>query len=164
MYNDRLAKKSVLPIPKRQLTRRSAAEDKPLWKRILFSSLWGLLANFVSGLILITITCVVAYSSPDPLSLIPALSLLALLPSNFLGGLVAVKRCGDSKIACGITVAAMWGVLSLLGSLCLSSISSSGYELWQGLLLHATSLAFCLLGAVAGGIKRPPSRKKRRFK
>ena len=167
MYNDRLTKRGGLPIPKRQIGRaskRAMVEDEPLPKRILISSLWGLLANSISGIALVSIVCLVAYSSPDPLSMIPAISLLALLPSNFLGGFVSAKRCGTSKMACGLTTAAMWCAVSLLGSLCLYAISPSGYSMWQILLLHAASILFSILGALAGGIKRAPSRRKRRFR
>lgn len=164
MYNKEA--RGGLPIKRKHAhlgkTRR-VSEERPLFKRILSSSLFGLLVNTISGILLVSIVCLIAYSSSDPLSMIPTMALLSLLPSNFLGGFVASKKCGESPIACGITTAAMWGTVSLLGSLCLYAIAPSGYNLWQSLLLHALSLAFCLLGAMAGGIKRIPSRKKRRF-
>ena len=155
-----------LPAPRRSMhhgkTRRRS-EEKPLYKRILSSSLLGLAVNALSGAVLVNIVCIIAYSSPDPLSMIPPMAILALLPSNFLGGFVASKKCGESPIVCGIATAAMWGVVSFLGAICLNAISPSGYALWQSLLLHALSLSFCLLGAIAGGIKRSPSKKRRRF-
>lgn len=164
MYNKET--RGGLPTPRKHThlgQKRRQNEDGPLFKRILSSSLRGLLVNAISGILLVSIVCMIAYSSTDPLSMIPPMALLALLPSNFLGGFVSSKKCGESPIACGITTAAMWGAVSLLGSLCLYSIAPSGYELWQSLLLHALSLAFCILGAMAGGVKRIPSRKKRRF-
>ena len=166
MYNDRHNTRGGLPTPKRHspaIAHRRTAEDAPLFKRILSNALWGLLANVLSGIVLVFILCFIAYSSPDPLAMIFPMALLALLPSNFLGGFVSAKKCGESHIACGIATAAMWGCLSLIGALCLWGVSPSGYTLWQGLLLHGASIAFCLLGAAAGGIKRAPSRKKRRF-
>ena len=165
MYN-RQKSHGGLPTPRRNTglgARRSSREEPPLFKKVLHSSLWGLAVNAASGIALVSIVCLIAYSSPDPLDLIPPLSLLALLPSNFLGGFISAKRCGESAIACGCITAAMWGALSLIGAICLWSVSPSGYALWQSLLLHAASFAFCLLGAAAGGIKRSPSRKKRRF-
>ena len=165
MYNKGTA--GSLPAPRRHTNlgkARRNAEERPLYKRIISSSLWGLLTNVLSGVLLVSIVCFIAYSSPDPLSMIPPMAILALLPSNFLGGFVASKKCGESPIACGIATAAMWGVVSFFGAICLYAISPSGYALWQSLLLHALSLAFCLLGAMAGGVKRIPSRRKRRFK
>jgi putative membrane protein (TIGR04086 family) len=164
MYNKET--RGGLPTPRKHThlgQKRRTQEEAPLFKRILSCALWGLLINALSGVLLVSIVCFIAYSSSDPLAMIPPMSLLALLPSNFLGGFVASKKCGESPIACGIATAAMWGAVSFLGALCLYSIAPSGYELWQSLLLHALSLAFCLLGAMAGGIKRIPSRKKRRF-
>ncbi len=161
MYNNR-----QLPIPKRNSSlavRKRADDDSPLLKKVIFSSLLGLGATVLSGILLVSLVTFIAYSSSDPLSLIPPLSLLALLPSNFLGGFISAKRCGESALACGCVTASMWGILSLIGALCLISAPSSSYALWQGILLHGSSLAFCILGALAGGIKRKPSRKKRRF-
>ena len=165
MYNDR-NKPRGLPLPARRTlagARRRRDEEAPLFKRILIGAIWGLFANLLSGMLLVSIVSAIAYFSPDPLGLIFPLALLALLPSNFLGGFVSAKRCGESALACGITTAAMWGTLSLIGALCLFSISPSGYTIWQSLLLHGASFGFCMLGAAAGGIKRPKLRKKRRF-
>lgn len=164
MYNERT--RGGLPAARSRATgamRKRGGEDMPLFKKLMISSLWGLVANLLSGILLVSIVSAIAYFSPDPLGLIFPLALLALLPSNFLGGFVSAKRCGESALACGITTAAMWGTLSLIGALCLFSISPSGYTIWQSLLLHGASFGFCMLGAAAGGIKRPKSRKKRRF-
>lgn len=166
MYNDRQSTRGGLPSPKRRsptLSHRRSTEEPPLFKRILSSALWGLLANAAVGILLSLVLCGIAFASTDPLSLIFPLALLALLPSNFIGGFVSAKKCGESHLACGIATAAMWGGISLVGALCLFSASASGYTLWQGLLLHGASIAFCLLGAAAGGIKRAPSKRKRRF-
>jgi len=166
MYNKHQGGAGGLPIPHRSVglsARRKAQDDTPLFKKILMSSLIGLLVNALSGVILVSAVCLIAYWSSDPLSLIPPLSLLALLPSNFLGGFISAKKCGDAAMACGCVTAAMWGVLSLIGALCLYSLPSSDWAVWHNILLHAASLSFCLLGAATGGIKRIPSRKKRRF-
>ncbi len=166
MYNNRQGARGGLPTPRKNTgikPRRHVEEETPLFKKLLTSSLWGLLVNALSGIALVSITCFIAYSSPDPLSLIPTMSLVALLPSNFLGGFTSAKKCGESAAACGFMTAAMWGAVSLIGALCLYSVSPTEYALWQSLLMHGASLSFCILGAMAGGIKRNPSRKKRRF-
>jgi len=166
MYNDRQGRSAGLPTIRKNVglaRKRNVKEETPIIKKVLSCSLLGIGVNALSGILLVSLVCIFAYNSADPLSLIPSIALLSLLPSNFLGGFVASRRCGEAPIACALTTTAMWGVLSFLGALCLYSIAPSGYELWQSLLLHALSLAFCLLGAMAGGIKRIPSRKKRRF-
>lgn len=167
MYYDKRTKQTaIMPIQKRSRnmpTRTNSGEDDSVLKKALFSSLFGLLINAISGIVLISVVCAVAYSSPDPLSLITPLSLLSLLPSNFLGGFAAAKKCGEAAGVCGCMTGAMWGVISLIAALCTLSVEPSGYSLFQGILLHGASFAFCILGALAGGIKRNPSRKKRRF-
>lgn len=164
MYNERT--RGGLPTARSRATsalRKRGGEDTPLFKKLMLSSLWGLGANLLSGILLVSIVSAIAYRGTDPLGLIFPLALLSLLPANFLGGFISAKRCGESPFACGIITAAMWGAISLIGALCLWSVAPSGYTIWQSLLLHGASIAFCLLGALAGGIKRPQSRKKRRF-
>ena len=166
MYNDRHRGKSGLPAQKRQMVmaqRTYASEETPIVKTVLLSSLFGVLASVLSGGILLTILCFVALGSEDPLSMIAPLSLLALLPSNFLGGFISTKKADCSPLACGAICAAMWMLLSLVVALCLP-YPSSHYALWQSILLHCASVLFCVLGAFAGGYKpRRDTRKKRRF-
>ena len=165
-YDKRNKQTAIMPMQKRNSgapMRTRSGEDESVFKKTLFSSLFGLSINVLSGIVLISVVCAVAYSSPDPLSLITPLSLLSLLPSNFLGGFAAAKKCGEAAGVCGCMTGAMWGVISLIAALCTLSVEPSGYSLFQGILLHGASFAFCFLGALAGGIKRNPSRKKRRF-
>lgn len=166
MYNDRQIKRGGFPAQRKSTALASKAharEDSPLFKTVLFSSLLGVAVNAVAGLILLSLVCFVAISGNDPLSLIAPLSLLALFPSNFLGGFVSTKRTGESPLACGIVTAAIWGVISLIVSLCMYNVQPSGYALWQGLMLHAVSALFCILGAFAGNYKprRNPKRNRR---
>ena len=166
MYNDRHRGKSGLPAQKRQMgmaQRTHASEETPIVKTVLLSSLFGVLASVLSGGILLTILCFVALGSDDPLSMIAPLSLLALFPSNFLGGFISTKKADCSPLACGAICAAMWMLLSLVVALCLP-YPSSDHALWQSIILHAASVLFCVLGAFAGGYKpRRDTRKKRRF-
>ena len=166
MYNNRQGRGAGLPSVRRNtglMRKRSVNEEPPLFKKIITCSLLGVGVNALSGILLVSLVCFFAYRSTDPLSLIPSMALLSLLPSNFLGGFVVSRRCKDAAIACGITTTAMWGVLSFLGAICLYTVAPSGYAIWQSLILHAISLLFCLLGAAAGGVKRNSSRRKRRF-
>ncbi len=166
MYNDRHKGKSGLPAQKRQMgmaQRTRVNEETPIIRTVLLSSLLGMLVSVISGGILLTILCFVALGSEDPLSLIAPLSLLALLPSNFLGGFISTKKADCSPLACGAICAAMWMLLSLVVALCLP-YPSSNYALWQSILLHCASVLFCVLGAFAGGYKpRRDTRKKHRF-
>ncbi len=166
MYNERKKSSSALPVKRKSqlpTARTRQDDDEGSLKRLIFSSLAGLAVCSASGGMLITAVCVIAYMSSDPLAMISPFALLALLPSNFFGGLVSAKKFGSSSLVCGLSTAAFQCAASLILSLCMYSIAASGYTLWQGLLLHAASALFCVLGALTGGIKRNPSRKKRRF-
>ena len=166
MYNDRHRGKSGLPAQKRQVgmaQRTRANEEAPIIKTVLLSSLLGVTVSVVSGGILLTLLCFFALGTQDPLSMIAPMALLALLPSNFAGGLVSAKRASCSPMACGALTAAMWMLLSLVVAICLP-YPASNYALWQSILLHAASALFCVLGAFAGNYKpRKDTRKKRRF-
>ncbi len=166
MYNERKKRNSALPAIKRRelpINRTRTETETPVINKIILSSLLGSAANALAGILLVSIVTFIAYSSHDPLSMIPALSLLALLPSNFLGGFIASKKCGEAPLVCGLVSGAIWGMAALLLSLCMYGSESSGYTLLQGLLLHSASVLFCVLGALTGGIKRRPSKNKRRF-
>ncbi len=166
MYNERKHRASALPAVKRRdmpVKRSKTENESPIINKIILSSLLGAGANALIGIILVSIVTLIAYRSPDPLSMIPTLALLALLPSNFLGGFIASKKCGEAPFVCGLVSGAIWGMAALIMSLCMYSSESSGYSLWQGLLLHSASVLFCVLGALTGGIKRRPSKNKHRF-
>ena len=166
MYNDRKRGASALPMQRKNsplAARTHREEDSPIFKKIMICSLMGLAAIFVTGVLLVTVTTMLASAASDPLSLIPSLALASLLPANFIGGFLSAKKCGEASAVCGIVTAAMWCAVSLTLALCLYSAPSSGYGFLQGLLLHGLSALFCILGALAGGIKRKPSHKKRRF-
>ena len=167
MYNDSQIKKGGLPIPRKKLshtTNKHSNNDESPLKRVLFSSIIGATMTLGIGFVLLLIACLIATKAADPLSLITSLSMLALFPANFLGGFIAFKKNGGSPIACGCVTAAIWGVVSLILSLCLVNTPSAGYGLWQHVLLHSASAIFCILGALAGSYKPKKNiRKKQRF-
>lgn len=138
-------------------------DDSPSLASILKNSLVGLAVTAISGLILISTTCALAYSSADPSSLIAPLSLLALLVSNFLGGFVTAKKTRSSPLACGLVCGAVTTLVMILFSLLLRGAPTSNYKFWQSALLHSMSVLFCVLGAMAGNVKIKSRRKKRRF-
>ncbi len=166
MYNDRKRGSAALPIQRRStspVSRAHREEDTPILKKVILCSLSGVGVSLAAGILLVTAASFFASVGSDPLSLIPTLALASLLPANFLGGLVSSKRCACAALACGAMTSGMWCAASLILAMCCYSAPPSGYELWQGLLLHGSSVLFCMLGALAGGIKRKPSHKKRRF-
>ena len=142
---------------------RNRADDTPLFATVLKNSLWGLAAFAVSGIALVTLGCLIAYSNPDPDVLIFPLALLALLPSSFIGGLVSAKKTGDAPVACGIACGCICTLVMLMLSLVLHTAPSSGYSFWQNTVLHLCAVGFSLLGALMGNIKLKPRKRKRRF-
>ena len=143
--------------------RSRSGDESPLFTAVLKASALGIAATFVSGLVLISILSAVALTSPDPSGLITPLSLLALLPSAFIGGVVTVKRVKDAPALCGIICGGLSTACAMLLSIVLKGLSSSSFELWQTLLLHAAVVIFSVLGALAGNVKRVAKRGKRRF-
>lgn len=165
MYNDRHIKKSGLPVARHSSAiaqRARVNEDSPFIKKVLISSLIGLGVNVGAGLLLVTISCIIAIFMNDPLSLIMPLALLSLLVSNFFGGFTSSKIAKDAPFICGLITAGAWCVLSLLVSLCLWFAPASGYALWQSLLLHAISAVFSVLGALTGSYKPKKNPKRHR--
>lgn len=143
--------------------RSRSGDESPLFTAVLKASVLGIAATFVSGLVLISVFSAVALTSPDPSGLITPLSLLALLPSAFIGGVVTVKRVKDAPALCGIICGGLSTACAMLLSIVLKGLSSSSFELWQTLLLHAAVVIFSVLGALAGNVKRVAKRGKRRF-
>ena len=135
--------------------------EPPLLKCALFGSLLALLATALSGLILISVMTAIAYADPDPLSKIPALSLVALLPSMFVGGFVCVKIVKEAPLLCGILSGAVTAVVFLVLSLILRGLPASGHAALGTVALHSAAVLFSLFGALAGNVKRRT--KKRRF-
>ncbi|MBR3686428.1 MAG: TIGR04086 family membrane protein [Clostridia bacterium] len=143
--------------------RTRSVDESPLFTTVLKCSLWGLLATFISGLILISALSAAALASPDPSGLITPLSLIALFPSAFIGGFVTAKKVKDAPALCGIICGGFATACAMLLSIVLKGLSSSSFELWQSLLLHALVIVFSVLGALAGNVKRVAKRGKRRF-
>ena len=139
------------------------SDDTPLMAVILKSSAIGTLATLLSGLLLITLSTVIAYSNPDPDSLVLPLALLSLLPSCFIGGLITFKLTGASPVLCGVMCGAITTLIMMLFSLVLYAAPSSSYSFWQSLLLHLAAVGFCILGGLAGNAKPKLKKGKKRF-
>lgn len=165
MYNDSHIRKSGLPVARHNsaLARRAKTEeDSPLIKKVLISSMIGLGVNVGAGLLLVTVSCIIAIFMSDPLYLIMPLSLFSLLVSNFFGGFTSSKIAKEAPLICGLVTAAAWCILTLLVSITLWFAPSSGYVFWQSLLLHAISAVFSVLGALTGSYKPKRNPKKHR--
>ena len=137
--------------------------DSPLLVTALKGGLLGMGIALGLGLVLITIAAAIACANPDPASLIPPLSLLCLLPSMFAGGFAAAKRVKEAPLLCGILSGGMVTVVTIIIGAILRGLPSSGYAFWQSAALHTAAMAFSILGAFAGNVKRKPKPGKRRF-
>lgn len=153
-----LARRSSLPV-----TRQTAAQETGIFTTLVKNALIGLGGFTLSGLMLVTAACAAAYACPDPTSLIAPLALAALLPSSFLGGFITCKLTKQSPMLCGVVCGAMCAIAMLGLSLIFTGAPTSSYTFFQGLLLHALALLFCVLGALTGNYKRKPNPRKRRF-
>ena len=144
-------------------SRTKEASDSPLFLSVLKSALLGVGASLVMGLILITVGAAVAYANPNPSVLIPALSLVSLLPSMFAGGFVTAKKVKDAPLLCGIISGGMITLITMLLAIVLRGLPSTGYAFWQSASLHTAAIAFSVLGAFAGNVKSRQKPIKRRF-
>ncbi len=159
-------KRSTAPVPVRStaLTRRSTEqEDSPIFLSALKGALWGLFATVACGLLLITLTTAVAYANPDPTQLISLMGLVALFPSAFVCGFIAVKVTKDAPLLCGVLAGGVTTLATMLLALILTALPSSAYAFWQSAALHAAAILFTILGAFAGNIKKRSKPTKRRF-
>ena len=144
-------------------SRAKEASDSPLFLSVLKSGIWGVGASLVMGLILITVGAAVAYANPNPSALIPALSLVSLLPSMFTGGFVTAKKTKDAPLLCGIISGGMITLITMLLAIVLRGLPSTGYAFWQSASLHTAAILFSVLGAFAGTVKLRQKPTKRRF-
>ncbi|MBQ8408967.1 MAG: TIGR04086 family membrane protein [Clostridia bacterium] len=156
--------RSIVPAHSASLVARSREkEDASLLSTVMSSALTGTLTALALGAILLFIMTAVAYANTDPAILLSPLSLAALLPSMFAGGFVCAKKVKEAPLLCGIVCGGMITVISILLSVILRGLPSSGYEFWQTALLHAIAILFTVLGAFAGNIQRRQKPGKRRF-
>lgn len=144
----------------RQLARKEGT-DTPFSKKLLIGAMLSVIATFMSSLVLILIFSAITVSSKDPLSLIPSLGIVSLMPSMFLGGFVCAKKVKESPLICGLASGATCAVTATILSLIIVGLPSSGYGFFQHFGLRIAAVLFSILGALAGNVKRKS--KKRRF-
>ena len=156
--------KGIVPSPsKSPMARPTDREDDSLLSSALKNGLIALAAFAVTGAILIFGATAAAYATPDPMSLVPALSLAALLLSAFAGGFVSSKKTMEAPLLCGIVTGGMITLFSILLSLILRELPTSGFEFWQSAALHSATVIFSVLGAFAGNVRKKKKSGKRRF-
>ena len=139
---------------------RDTAEPS-LAKKLTIGVAISTTATFMSSFTLSLLACALLNSSADPLSSIPSVGTVLLMPSMFLGGFICSKRVKEAPLLCGVANGAAYSLIATILSLILAPIPSSGYAFLQHLLLRCVATLFSVLGATAGNLKG--KRKKRRF-
>ena len=159
-------KRGSVPALRRTASLSSKAheqEDSSLFKQTLSGAAYGTVAFLTTGLALISATTAIAYTNTDPSGLIAPLGLVSLFLSAFAGGFVTAKKVSEAPLLCGIVCGGMITVLAAFFGIILRGIPSSGYEFWQSAALHGSAVAFAVLGAFAGNVKRKPTKLRKRF-
>lgn len=154
-------------LPSSSRKKNKDSQETNLILTALKNSSWGLIASIGLGLLLITISTIIAYSNPDPDSLVTPLGLASMAVSAFIGGFVNGKLTENQPFLCG-TINGLWLVmLFILTSFLTSSVASSHYYLWQVLLLNMAVVAISVIGAFIGARKKktkPGKHKRTRYK
>ncbi len=162
--NQRSARMPIVSRSTALAARNADTYDRPIILTALKGGLFGLGATALTGALLITGSTAVAYAMPDSTAIIPFFAIPSVLCSSFVGGFICSKAVKEAPLLCGTVTGAMITLLTLVLSLILFSLPSSGYEFWQSAALHMATLAFSVLGAFAGNIKMSRRKGKRRFK
>ena len=140
--------------------RATAKSERSLFSRVLVGATWGLCGTAALGILLISIFAAIACSNPDPMAIVPYLSLGALMPGMFLGGFICNKIAKGTPILCGSVSGALSTVVFLLISLIFKNIQSADSSLLGDIIVHASAILFSILGAYTGNMKsRNPKRR-----
>jgi putative membrane protein (TIGR04086 family) len=159
--------KGGYPAPRRAAppsVRQSDGDDSPLFITVLKNSALGLIAALLSGILLISVSCAIAYANPNPEALTLPLALASLMVSMFVGGFVCSRLTGSAPLFCGIVCGGMITLCTMLLALCLVGAPSIEYGFWLSALIHAFAIMFCSLGALMGNMKRRPKPMSKRFR
>ncbi len=122
---------------------------------LFYHALYGFLLSLPISLILMLISSLAAYFSPDPGALIAPLGVICALLTAFLGGFLGVYRHKHAALLCGVINASLLLALLLLLSLFFKD-SATPYSVWIAILLH-TALP---VSSVTGAYLALPRNKK----
>ena len=129
---------------------------------ILSSSLRGLAAALVLGLVLLIAISAIVYSTDDPTRFVMPAALTVLYISSFFGGLIAAKINRGSALLCGGLTSLMLLSLLFVASLCVSPSLSADFGIPMSLGLRGIAMAVSLIGARLGaGEKKSKKRKNK---
>ena len=123
---------------------------------ILFNAIRAEIPWALSGISLLLIFCLIAYSAKDPDTLTTPLSIAALYISSVVGGIFA-SRFSNGSFICAATSGAISAFCIFL--LSLIPIYDTGTDTVLGLALNALIIPSFLLGAFVG---RPRAKAKKR--
>jgi len=124
---------------------------------IFLPSLKAQIGWVISGISLLFIFCMIAYSTEDPCSMIKPLSLTALYLSSAIGGFCAMKLSG--KLASGL----ISGIFTALFIFFLSviPICKTGNDIGTSLILNSLIIPSSFLGAFIAKPRRASPKKHR---
>ena len=129
---------------------------------ILSSSLRGLAAALVLGLVLLIAISAIVYSTDDPTRFVMPAALTVLYICSFFGGLIAAKINRGSALLCGGLTSLMLLSLLFVASLCVSPSLSADFGIPMSLGLRGIAMAVSLIGAFLGaGEKKSKKRKNK---
>ena len=134
----------------------SAFSSPSLFAKHLFK---GLLATLGIGTVLILLSALAAYFSPDPDRLIAPLGLTSVGITAFLGGAIASRLHGGGALICGLLNGSLLLVLMLPAALCFREYATA-YSAGVSSLLHLGVPMLSILGGYVG-IKKKKNRKRK---
>ncbi len=128
----------------------------------LSALLKGLIAAALCALLMILLSAVIVFSTPDPGSLTLVAALISLYICAFVGGLTA-SLAFDGDVLCGLLCGGVIFTVIVLLSLLLPGGASSSIGTGASIALHAVCVLFSLFGALAASsIVKSRSRRRRK--
>ena len=136
-----------------------SSKDNFSLSRLFISATKSALLALITSVILSAILCGIAFATPDPLSLVFPLSLVARYSACFVSGLLCMKKIRKSPLLCGILSGGLLMLFYAFITLFLNDELSSPLSLPLSLALHSLVIIFSILGAYAG--RHRASRRKK---
>lgn len=138
--------------------RTPAAQSEPSLAR---GVLTGLAVCVLGASVLLFLVSAAVYSTPDPGSLALPAALALLYISAFAGGLTASFKNRGEPVACGLLTGGGFFLILIMLSFLLPG-GSSGLGFWMSAGLHLLSVAFAILGGMAGiSLRRTGGRRRK---